>query len=1102
MDAAEIPSAVAVARARDERRWSRYLAVGGSIQRVEIASPTFAIPRRAWIVPIGAGAVSSVRQDAVVGGAGIYEVENWAEWFSGENETLVVRRYQDAKEERWAARRLGEFRPAAPARYGRARRRVTPEPVAPRRSPPVTPPRWPLRRAVVPGPVDALWVEDASIDPLLDAWRHRADVHWDEIRVITASGGLVLRGPLPPSSAFVAGTIGLASIAMPAGSEILVESGLEVPRTFPGSFPSGGPVLAIVHAGRVEITFIPEATHPLIALFAPRARTIPLDRLGSPASAGDESTDGEPIAGATEEGLHAENALRELALWWQPKTGIERETPRDETQSGIDATSIRASSRREGSSPQRHETRAARGWRRYLPLRRAWNLFRRGLRPRPSDTLPDTTEDGSAHDLPRSYVALSSLVARLSGEDWRQGIALALPLRAPRRGEPDRPWLGEELDLWATDTDFSVDRDPEVRPYAAIRVGRDVYAALERLYREAARNFEEEGDLRSAAHVFSFLLGRHADAARLLERAGFAQEAATVWYHLEDDPRRAASALENAGAFAEAARLWMDIREWRRAALAWRGAASQEQSDAAWRKLAADLRDAGRALEGAEVLDQELHDPRAALAIVEPIARSLDERGAAALTFAMRLCDELGERDRGVRLVGDASRLRLENASRHPRRHSMRGLFGWIEQTAHDAASRAWDAASATAILEAWRGATKIWCEVRSRFAESVVCEIDLAANSASTRIARLADDPWLSGDVARWLTPSPDENRRDRVPSTSSISERLTGIELSALACATGHLYLGTPGGEIIEFDAELVEIRRLETGGAQPIRCIRSLASDVYASSDRAVHHFAIRGRPGGKLRPEQTERSLPGLVTGIEVFPDGEFVVRRSPRRIDLLHPVHLRPLERIEGDEATLVIDTAIHTRFLAALVRRSSDHEAEPDRHEVRVFRSRKAAARSEFRRVEQFEIRLDAPCGITFARNDQDDIVVWSADWLIHHPPRREDVRIFELEVGTADGRLPPPRVIPIPSLSALLIVYGDGNVERLSLADRTRTPIATPPAGVFDPVIGAERQGPPWVTRIAHRSGRVRTVGDGIQDPPNSLDSGPSPAQNSRNSG
>src|SRR5690606_21547064 len=134
--------------------------------------------------------------------------------------------------------------------------------------------------------------------------------------------------------------------------------------------------------------------------------------------------------------------------------------------------------------------------------------------------------------------------------------------------------------------------------------------------------------------------------------------------------------------------------------------------------------------------------------------------------------------------------------------------------------------------------------------------------------------------------------------------------------------------------------ETRRLDTATARAVSFVRAQRGEVYACVANEVLHFTPSATRRASERPAQIERTLPGTVTGLLLFPDGTGLLRVASGGAHILHPHHLRPLESIEAKPHQTLVGAALNHRFVALLFPHGRASADDPVRHEVRVLERR------------------------------------------------------------------------------------------------------------------------------------------------------------------
>lgn len=913
---------------------------------------------------------------------------------------------------------------------------------------------------------DGLWVPDGSLESFLEDRIVRHSSSWKRLQVQRASGGFVFSGDLG-SERLPLSVLALARQTLGGGS-VFVELGLEIPRLL-RSLPVPHPaLLALVEDGEVRIRALEVPPRDAASLLRPKARRRALRPSRRDAEGATPQSD-----------PRTAQAASDLARWMGPQPAEEGRGSRRlhrKLHEAFGAT-IR--------TPLQADKRVAEpltrsGWLRHFPFWRLPAAVRRQLDKSARRKLRDPRERRNV--IARQSEALALLINKLASVKWREAVSLALPLRAPGEKEPSSTWLNVEPDLDASGDSFSLNALARKGSCGVVGVGKEIYGQLERLYRRAGDQLLASREYRRAAHVLSYLLGEHARAAAVLEQGGFPREAATLYLHLADQPRKAAVALERGNLHAEAARIWMDLGTWQRAARAWRTAGNEAQALAAWRKVVMDLRDAGRHIQAAELLERELEDPVAALEILEACVLSPGPDSLEALERAVHACLRLENRERARELLDRAGEFLRQEAEVSPRRRAaLRRLVEWSNRMA-------WWSRPACRLVDptdarrAWLAAVELWARVRRGTTTAMRAELDALVTETAKRHGDRCGDPWLAPDTESWLRATALEAKPPR--SARTAREVLVEGPSTALCVQGDDILVGTDDGRVAWYRRQEDRLERLEasfdSGSARSIQGLQASETDVYGATDEEVHHFEKRsgvaaGRGSLLFRALQIERTLTGRVQDLALV--GSALLRVTTRQVHVLHAVHLRPMRLLLDALEASIAGVAANRRYVGILLNRGREHAEEEALFEVIVFRRRPEAGREEFRTLESFEVSVRRPRRLSFFGPDSDDLLLAADEYLAFLPSRRELARYFELEASSTSGRLPPAQVGGLPSRESVLIAYGDGSLEAIHLPSKKRTFLLDAPGSKLDPLVGFAVEERPPTAWLLHRSGQLRWI-------------------------
>jgi hypothetical protein len=314
---------------------------------------------------------------------------------------------------------------------------------------------------------------------------------------------------------------------------------------------------------------------------------------------------------------------------------------------------------------------------------------------------------------------------------------------------------------------------------------------------------------------------------------------------------------------------------------------------------------------------------------------------------------------------------------------------------------------------------------------------------------------------------------------SATAVTENVLPARCSTLALGDDEVIAGTEDGRLFFLDLLGRVTREIDTRAARPVGAVVVLGSDLYCAVAERVYHFSLDRPAGGRSPPAiplQVERSLQEEVLDLLLFPSGRLLrVSRSEAR--WLHPQHLQPLGILhQAPVHTEIRSACANRRFTALLVAR---HPEEPvggltfaglcfDRSQTRPEGSPPS---------EVFPIRVREPRRLMFTDLAADDLIASGEEEGVFLRSRREFAVPFALEASSRARRLPHARARVLRLPDDLLIAYGDGSLERVSLAEDSRSFLAPAPEGELDPLVGFELAGRPREAWLLHGSGRLRRV-------------------------
>ena len=923
---------------------------------------------------------------------------------------------------------------------------------------------WRAQRLERPLAPSAVWITPAVVDAFLAELEHDASTPWERLRVRSTAAGLLVE-PAREVQTCRPGRRGLRAWTLRGGATVWVECDVELPSILRRAPPPPGDYLVQVIHGEARMTLIEGEPSLASSLWSWPIREV--EAIDVPVHRRSRSQEERDIEGRERGDPRSSETAAMVSQWLAeardalPAADEDIETE-VETVESKDADRIARETTRRG------------GWLRRFAERALPEPLRRRLDSESRQAIQ--SESGKLEMVRRETALLGSLLSMLQGEEWRSGLRLALPLRAPSDKEASSRWLNTRPALGGGALEFSLDKLAGRGELGAVGVGPEIWLQLRKLYRELGRRLADQRSFRAAAHVFSYLLGEHGRGAALLEAGSHTREAATVWYHLAGEPRRAAAALERGGLSSEAARIWMDASEWRRAAVAWQRAGDPVQARAAWRKLASDLLDAERWMEAAEVLDRWLGEGRAALEAYETCVVRQGRTWRECLVRALSLAERLGDRLRREEFVEDTLVRYHQVAATEGRRGPISRLFV-LTLTLVEIVSRRADTRSsqldreAGAALRAWRWSAELWELARRQFPQTTREELDEHLLASARSVASWRRDPCLMPDVRRWLSAAIDAPRTN----IADAQARELGIDVVSYAHDGTAAHVGTRDGRVSRLTDAGIVSGEYDTGTGQPVLQLEAHDGDVWAAIDREVHHFR-EGAPTG-TGALQTERSLPGSVFRLCVSPEGSALLRMSTRELHLLHPVHVRPLRRLLETGEHRLVDATIGRRNIAVLVARRSK-PGKVEGHEVIVLERTSRQDAKEVREVERFEVHARRPRRLSFVDPGGDDALFLVGDemltWL---PTMRSGARVFELEVSSRNGRVPPARVAYLRREHAVLLAYGDGVVETIGLEDGRRRRLHVEPDRAAGNLVGLRVDDHLRRIDLVFESGRLRSL-------------------------
>ncbi len=1047
---------------------------------------------RVWLSALDFRKDERISRDSILSRSPRYAAQNWTSWQRGEADVLyVLVRNQVRQLLRVSARTP----PAGPPVTAPAVSESTISSIrgaAPLDSPLELSSTWRLSSpdreldAHASGGTQAAWIASRHLATFVAYLERDAAVPWSSLSVLPASNGYVLLDALPRWQRFALATrLRIESVSRqteedssscPSATTLYLDATLATPDVLRESPPPPGEYLVRVDNGEARIERLGANARSLSTLFT--ADTI--SQTDEPANETEPS-----LAHDTLDPSDVE-AVSGVSRWLDAATAAD--AANDETrrlasdldaafsgESEVESEDASVAESLHSPSTDSREGKPRTGWLRHLIDRTLPSGLRRALDRRSKRAL--AKPDDRLRAVRRQSRALNSLAQGLGGANWRDALRVSLPLREPRDHERGSRWLSSAPEFGAKNLEFSIEALESKAAHGVVPVGPEIYRRFEVLYRHAAEKLVAIGEIRRAAHVFSYLLGDHLRAAALLEQGGFPREAATVYYHLAERPRRAAVALARAGLGAEAARIWMDCSEWRHAASCWDDAGDGLQAHAAWRKVAVDLAAAGRLVEAAEIHRSKLDEQMASIALLERGARSFDRHWLEALRRALAELAHIGDRRRAAELVLETIAATDREARERARLPALRRLFDLVRTLVRVRADLG-DLVSNDALREAWTGAAIAWCGVRDGIAPTPRAEIDARALAQAEAVALVLVDSTLHGDVSSWLA-APVEFASTQRPQEEV--HRSLGVRACGLSVSADRQAVATLDGRVLVLD-ELGETRALlDTSTARPVSRVAIAGDDVYCSVDGEVHHFSVdagsslTGAGQTSRRPLQVERSLAGRVQGLVVFHDRSAVVRLSTSELHLLHPVHLGPLKRLLDARDSKFLSVAVNQKFLALLAHSTIRGRGT---YEIVVFYRRGRGSVTDLTQVERFEVDVSRPVRLAFTSRDRSALLIVGDRHLVSIPEERHSPRYFELDVLAQRGVVQSARVAPRRQRPAVLVAYGDGAIEEIDLESRKREYIVDAPDGEHDPLVGFVAQDRRTLsTWVLTRSGVLRKL-------------------------
>lgn len=147
-------------------------------------------------------------------------------------------------------------------------------------------------------------------------------------------------------------------------------------------------------------------------------------------------------------------------------------------------------------------------------------------------------------------------------------------------------------------------------------VDAQMHQRLREQYLDAANRELRLKRYRRAAYIFAELLGDFVAAASALRQGRFFREAAVI-YREKSRPMDAAECLAEGGLLLEAIPIFVELEAWMKAAELYEKLDRPEEARPLFMKEVTRLTNIGAMLEAAQLLEHRVHDPDAALALLE-----------------------------------------------------------------------------------------------------------------------------------------------------------------------------------------------------------------------------------------------------------------------------------------------------------------------------------------------------------------------------------------------------------------------------------------------------------------------------------------------------
>ena len=181
-------------------------------------------------------------------------------------------------------------------------------------------------------------------------------------------------------------------------------------------------------------------------------------------------------------------------------------------------------------------------------------------------------------------------------------------------------------------------------------IADDTRLALLRQYREAANRELALGRFDRAAYIFANLLGDFGSAANAMEQGKRYREAAVIYREKLKNSRKAAECLEHGGLLLEAAELFESEMMFEKAGDLYQIVGQSEQAMRCYRTQVDHLFKQGKTLAAAALLENKLHEPDAALELLDGAWPRNDSAGLCLReSFALR--GRLARHDQAVHRV-------------------------------------------------------------------------------------------------------------------------------------------------------------------------------------------------------------------------------------------------------------------------------------------------------------------------------------------------------------------------------------------------------------------------------------------------------------------